>query len=193
MTHLAADIRISSIDVLNWALLVAGQALVSCAGGWVKTMKCFMALFGWSYESQKESWFSAKASFGKTGSDTAAAVKLLNSLATFMQAGLSNPQNFKASEEKTIGFPLWHNLQHQRTCRSNCYAYLNLFGLPRDEDSEIYEDYEERKKVFQNKFRGTIEEGLDSAKREGGEVGRAAGGAKKVILETMAEYQDGDL
>ncbi|MCJ1360094.1 MAG: rRNA processing protein [Icmadophila ericetorum] len=193
MTHLAADIRSSSMDVLSWALLAAEQAMVSCAGGWVKTLRCFLALLGWPFEGQKESWSSVKASLSKAGNDTAAAVKYLNSLASFLQAGLSDPENSRAGEGFAPAFPLWHNQQHQIFNQSNCFAHLNLFGLPRDEDGEMYEGCEERQKIFQDKFRTTFEKGLDSAKREGGDVGRAAGAAKKVITETMGVFREGEV
>ena len=54
MTHLATEIRLFGLDVLEWLLQVAGDEVVSCAGGWVKMLKCFLSLLGWQSEASSK-------------------------------------------------------------------------------------------------------------------------------------------
>ena len=188
MTHLAADIRSSSMDVLGWVLDIAGLELVSCAGGWVKTLKCFLAMLGWPNAVTAAVWSTSKASFGKGGSEGKVLVKYLNTLASFLRAGLV-PVDESQVPALVTRFPLWH-VQHQLLPkRSSCYAHLNLFGPPRDEESEVYEDREARQRIFHVRFQRAIETALEAAKREGGEVGRAAAGVRKVLVEGMDGFE----
>ena len=188
MTHLAADIRSSSIDVLGWVLEVAGQELVSCAGGWVKTLKCFLAMLGWPNEVMAAAWSTSKASFGKGSSEGKVLVKNLNILASFLRTGLV-PVDESQDPTLVSKFPLWHVQYQLLPRRSNCYAHLNLFGPPRDEESEVYEDREARQRVFHARFQRAIETALEADKREGGEVGRAAASVKKVLVEGMDGFE----
>lgn len=186
MTHLAMDIRSSSMDILNWVLDVAGSDIVSCVGGWVKTLNCFLAVLGWPNEEQAASWTSTQASFGKSGSESKALIKSLNTMASFLRAGLETKST---SNHPGSTFPLWHVRQHMLPERSNCFVHLNLFGPPRDEESEMYEDREDRQRVFHKRFQKAIEKGLDGARREGGELGRAAAGIQKVLVDGMGGYE----
>ncbi|KAI4196752.1 MAG: hypothetical protein LQ348_002247 [Seirophora lacunosa] len=189
ITHLAADIRTSAMDTLMWASDFVGNALVSCPGGWVKTLKSLMAAQGWPLEITTSAWSSGKASFGKPGSDAKAMVKSLNALASLLRAGFDDPVRQDLDEGRTgHGFPLVDTALHLGSKKSNGFAHLNLFGPPRDEESQMYEDKEERQEVFQRRFQGSIERGLESAKQEGGEVGRAAAGVQKIIGEGMNDY-----
>ena len=188
MTHLAADIRSSSMDILSWALESAGSEIVSCAGGWVKTLKSYLAVLGWSNEEQSASWSSNKASFGKSGSEGKAFVKNLTVLAMFLRAGLIKPPQPSEPPPRST-FPLKHVSHHVLPTKSNCYAHLNLFGSPRDEESEMYEDREDRQRIFHKRFFKAIERGTDAIRREGGELGRAAAAITKVVVEGMADYE----
>jgi len=190
-THLAADIRSSALDILGWALESAGQELVSCAGGWVKTLKCLLAMLGWQNEASAAAWSSSKASFGKAGTEGKALVKGLNTLAAILTAGLLSPKEDDLKSLEVVGFPLWHVEQHLLSKRSSCLAHLNLFGAPRDEESEVYEDREDRQGIFHLRFQQAVGKGLENAKGEGGEVGRAAAGVRKVMVEGMKDYETG--
>ena len=181
MTHLATDIRASAMDVLDWAIAAAGLELVSCAGGWAKTLKSFLAALGWAGDEQKEAkdekgaggWTAGRASFGRGDSGKKPMVKGLRALAAFLRLGLVENHTHSTAEDQSF-FPLRHVGAHALPQQSNCYGYLNLFGALRDEDHEIYEDVEARRRVFNIKFRRPIEKGFEAAKSEGGEVGRAA-------------------
>ncbi|MCJ1283120.1 rRNA processing protein [Xylographa opegraphella] len=191
MTHLAADIRSSSMDILGWLLEVAGEPLVSCAGGWVKTMRCFLAMLGWSNEEANESWSTNKASFGKAGSEGKTLVKILNTLGLFLSVGLTEAETMEPVENTNL-FPLTDVQYHMLPRRSNTYASLNLFGSHRDEDSQMYEQCSERRKILSSKFLKVLERGLESARQEGGEIGRAAAATTKVITQSLTDHEGGE-
>ncbi|KAL8903001.1 MAG: hypothetical protein Q9171_007544 [Xanthocarpia ochracea] len=192
ITNLAADIRSSASDMLAWALDCAGDALVSCAGGWVKTLKSLIIMQGWPVASTPQAWSSMKTSFGKPGSDVKTLAKSLNTMASFLQAGLHDNRYVEERQSSSWGWPLNNVEQHMISRRSNCYAYLNLFGLPLDAESQIYEDRSDRQRVFAQKFQKAIERGLEAAKQEAGEVGRAAAGVQKVISDGMKDFDEMD-
>ena len=185
MTHLAADIRLSSVEILAWLVEVAGNELVACAGGWIKTLKCFLAIFGWHTEESAK-WSSNKASFGKAGSEGKPMIKSLTVLADFLRVGLVESDELDRIDSTPAAqwpYPLYNATQYLLPERSNCYGYLNLFGTPRDEESQMYEDVEDRKRVYDQNFALAIEKGLDAARKEGGETGRAAATVTKVLRE----------
>ena len=193
MTHLSPDIRSSSIDILEWLLVAAGQELVSSPGGWLKFLKAFLQIFGWSEDARTaSSWSVNKTATTKLGNDTKGPVKSLYGLASFLRVGLLEPACADQPEKSVFPIiPYQTHLLHSK--RSNAFGYLNLFGAPKDADSQIYEDYEARQRVFHTRFRKPIENGLEAAKREGGEVGRAAASVRKVIKEGMEGFELDDL
>jgi len=86
MTHLAAEIRMDSLAILEWLLEVAEEDVVSCPGGWVKTLKSFMSMMGWAATFGTSKWTStSKASFGKSGK---AFPRQLLVFSQFLKAGL---------------------------------------------------------------------------------------------------------
>ncbi|KAL8990523.1 MAG: hypothetical protein Q9169_008100 [Polycauliona sp. 2 TL-2023] len=188
ITHLATDIRNSTMDMLAWALECAGDALVSCAGGWVKTLKALIIMQGWPLESTPQAWSSCKTSFGKPGSDGKALAKSLNTMASFLQAGLQEHRQEQDTQSASWGWPLHHAGQHMISQRSNCFAYLNLFGPPPDEESQIYEDRGDRQRVFANRFQKPLELGLEAAKQEG-DLGRAIAHLRKAMRDGMKDFE----
>ncbi len=184
MTHLAVDVRSTAVDLLDWLLEAAGEETVTCAGGWVKTLKCFLALLGWQSADDTTKWSASKASFGKAGSDGKSLAKNLTVLASFLQVGLKT--SFDGDAKNPCNpFPLWHTHYHAPPRQSNCFAHLNLFGALRDAESEMYDDREERQRIYHDRFRKTMERGLEAARREGGEVGRAAVMVIKIVTEEI--------
>ncbi|CAO2650999.1 Nn.00g092960.m01.CDS01 [Neocucurbitaria sp. VM-36] len=183
MTHLAAEIRVFGLEVLEWLLGVAGDEVVSCAGGWVKMLKCFLSLLGWQSEASSK-WSTAK-SYGKA--DSKIQVKQMNALTSFLRAGLYHAQAV-ASVVSDNKFPLWQTQHHVLSERSNAYAHLNLFGAARDEEAEMYEDREDRQRVFHDRAEAAVVTGLEQATKGGGELGRAAAQLRKVIKEGMADF-----
>lgn len=201
LTHLAADIRSSATDLLLWAIGTCPSELVSCAGGWVKTLKCLLTVLHWHATSATPSkgaatganaWSSSRApTLGKQGSEGRLPVKTLNVLAAFLSAGLKDEYDTGAGGmyDHKWPIPLRFVEAHMLPNRSNAFAHLNLFGPPRDEESEMYVNQGERQRIFQKKFQAIVSSGVEVAKREGGEVGRAAAGVAKALAEGMQGFE----
>ena len=133
-------------------------------------------------------WTSSQAkNLGSAGSDTKIVVKSLNALAAFLDAGLAPPAEKEAFVSKW-GFPYRNVECHMIPKRSNAFAHLNLFGSPRDEESEMYVEREDRQAVFSRRFQAAVQNGIDSAKKEGGEVGRAAASVGKALTNGMSGF-----
>ncbi len=64
LTHLAADIRSSALELLEWALEIGGEQLVSCPGGWVKTLKTLLTVLAWTDDATLVGWTSSRAIIG---------------------------------------------------------------------------------------------------------------------------------
>ncbi|KAH8627846.1 Pre-rRNA-processing protein [Alternaria alternata] len=184
MTHLATEIRVFGLEVLEWLLVVTGDEIVSCAGGWVKMLKCFLTLLGWQSEASSK-WSSGK-SYGKA--DTKMQVKQMNALTSFLRTGLSHAQTAASIGLSDNTFPLWHTQHHVLSERSNAYAHLNLFGAARDEEAEMYEDREDRQRLFRDRAEAAIIAGLEQATKGGGELGRAGAQLRKAVKEGMADF-----
>ena len=54
LTHLAADIRTSALEMLDWALETSSGQLVSCPGGWIKTLKTLLTKLPWKEYATQE-------------------------------------------------------------------------------------------------------------------------------------------
>ncbi|KAJ5919320.1 Pre-rRNA-processing protein ipi1 [Penicillium verhagenii] len=194
MTHLAADIRVTAVEVLSWLVEAAGEQVVACAGGWIKTLNCFLSVLGWHTEESAR-WSSNRASFGKSGSQGRPMVKVLGALADFLEAGVGEPgAGLTGEEQEKIDeivdsawpFPLCQTAHHMISDSSAPYTYLNLFGQPRDAEGEMYETREDRFRVFSARFLLAIQRGLKSAREEGGELGRASSGVSKVLKGALS-------
>ena len=182
MTHLSLEIRTFALDVLQWLIGIAGDEVVSCAGGWVKMLKCFLSLLVWKSEGEGK-WSQAK-SYGKT--DAKLQVKQIDALTSFLRAGLYHSQTALATDDSD--FPLWQTKHHMLSERSNVYAHLNLFSATRDEESEMFEDREDRQRVFHDRAEAAVITGLEQALKAGGEMGRAAAQLRKVVRDGMAGF-----
>ena len=198
MTHLAAAIRSSSLDVLGWALDSAGQDLVTAPGGWLKMLSTFLLMLNWSLDTEGSTtgWSSGSRSFRGTGIEDRVFVHALQTLSSFIHMGLL--PSFHEHEEDcgTImarTWPLRHVEQHQLPKRPNAFGYLNLFGSAQFEGSEAYEDRADRQAEFQRRFRDAIEKGVQALKKEGGDVGRAAAKVDKAVIDGMSDFEDPDV
>ena len=189
MAHLSNDIRMSSLDVLDWLLNVSPTAVVSSAGGWVKTLRAFQNLLSWTSTADRAAnsngtWSNSKPN-GNLGSSKLL-VRQLTSLSHLLTAGLRRPsleqERRAAAKQASVIFPLCHLDAHMLPKKSNPFGYLNLFGAPRDVESEVYENAEERVEVFIDLgMAEAFRLGVSEAKKEGGEVGRAAALVDKAL------------
>ncbi|KAI5286209.1 rRNA processing protein [Ascosphaera aggregata] len=191
MTHLAADIRMSAIDLISWLVSIIGDEVVSCAGGWIKTLNCFLAVLGW-HTDETSKWSGNRASFGKVGSDGKFMAKVLVALAEFLKVGLSPDVDDTDTGRTSMAysFPLCGAEYHMLSTRGVPYAYLNLFGAVKDEEDEMYETVEDRLRVYRQRFMTPVECGLAAAKQEGGETGRASAAVYKVLKGVESEVTE---
>ena len=120
-------------------------------------------------------------------------IKALGVLGDFLKAGLVGSQDDEARErdgEKASTWPLWQVEMHALPVKKNAFARFHLFGDTRGEVDMMYEDREDRAAVLVKMgFREILEQGLEAAKREAGEVGRAAAGVLKILGEGMDIYE----
>ncbi|PHH82040.1 hypothetical protein CDD82_7188 [Ophiocordyceps australis] len=167
MTHLSLDIRNDALSFLEWVLDTAAEQVVSCPGGWVRTLKTFCAAMGWSTSASSDGWTSGNRD-GLGTQDTQTFVRQAIALSRFLQAGFGQQTTSlpKASD-------YWDAL-YRIPRAPNAFAYLNLFGEQRDDDGAIYLDCEERQQAFGRRFLEPVRSGVDRAKKEGGAIGRAA-------------------
>jgi len=190
MTNLSADLRSYSMEVLEWLLDIAPEEVVSCRGGWTKTLACFMGLLGWGQTgtSGNGGWIVVAPTTGKTGTDAKTQVKQLNVFASFVKAGTGTPV-LEAIPATTI-FPYSHTRQHILPERSNAFAHLNLFGNRRDEDDMMYEDREDRQRVLIKRHVQVLSKKVDEVRKQGGELGRAGATMSNAIADCVASYVD---
>ncbi|RDW72654.1 IPI1/TEX10 family protein [Aspergillus mulundensis] len=231
MTHLAAEVRVSSVEVLGWLVSVVGEEVAGVAGGWVKTLNCFLSVLGW-HVAAKSKWTSlattgssgsvtpapkstssssasgaGKATYGKAGAKGRPQVRFLSVLAEFLDAGIgsapasahsrsSSAMDMDTSDSEhenayTSTFPITTFPSHLiPSSIASPYLTLNLFGAPRDEEGEMYETREDRWRVFVSRgFLGAVERGLEVARGEGGEVGRASALVGKVLRNARGELE----
>ncbi|KAL4951270.1 Rix1 complex component [Aspergillus filifer] len=220
MTHLAADVRLSSVEVLSWLISVGGEDVVSVAGGWVKTLNCFLSVLGWHLQGSNSKWTTLststsgptstssgssgsgnKASFGKAGAKGRPQVRFLSVLGEFLDAGIGAPISVSDADDDDemdttgSGFPISTLSSHLiPSSIASPYITLNIFGAPRDEEGEMYETREDRWRVFVSKgFLEAVEKGVEGARAEGGEVGRASVGVWKVLGEAKGVANGSDI
>ena len=185
LTHLAAGIRISTLELFDWSLEIGGEELVSCPGGWVKTLDTLLIMLAWTDGTALAGWTPSRAVLGGTDSPNKTLAKALDVLASFLRTGLKKPPPLPYVNT----WPLWHVHAHMIPKKSNAYGYLNLFGPPRDEASQAYEDREDRQRLLQARFKARVEEGATAARKEGGEVGRAGAAVAKALEEGMKDAE----
>ncbi|KAI1212614.1 uncharacterized protein F4807DRAFT_413752 [Annulohypoxylon truncatum] len=188
MTNISQEVKDDGLNYMEWLLDVAGEDVVSSPGCWVKPLRDFMSVLGWTVKiapatTAKSGWTSApRTTFGakKYGQSFPRQMLILSK---FLEIG------FKPSEPTSWSPNDWFgNIGHvPRT--PDPFGYLGLFKPPRDEDGEIYRNREDRQDVFQRRFMAAVETGVDMAKKEGGTAGRAAATLDQVLRDGMADYE----
>ncbi|KAJ9612173.1 rRNA processing protein [Cladophialophora chaetospira] len=176
MTHLSRDVRATAVDFLSFLTRVAGPELVSCPGGWHQTLECFTTVLGWRPASNKASF----------AGDVKSMARIIQALSDFLDAGLViNEQSSSGPPVLVTDFPLWQVQTVLLPTKSNAYAHLNLFGTQAEDDNQILDDQEDRLQDFDRHFRSSVQSGIDAARKEGGELGRAAG----LLVKTLERAQ----
>lgn len=186
MTHLSQEIRTTALDVLRTLLECAGKDLVSCAGGWTKTLECCATLLNWKHLASTETWTTSKTSFR---SDTKLIVRIMQVTQQLLSVGLLDEGANVEVHVSAACFPCWHFWHHTVPTKSDAYATLGLFGRSSDDDSRILDDREERLILFNERFKSDFLQGVQGAKMEGGDIGRVAGQLSKTIEAADSENQ----
>jgi len=189
MVHLSDDIKLFSLDVLDWLLQTNAEAVMACTGGWVKTLRTFQNLLSWhgglmaNGAVTNGKWSATKNTSNRLGSNKLL-VHQLNTVASLLAVGLTAPaiDPLAAAKRAALRFPLCQVDAHMIPKKSDPFGYLNLFGAVRDVEGEVYDDAEERVVVFNELgLLETFAVGAREAKKEAGEVGRAASGVEKAL------------
>lgn len=181
MTHLSVDTSNDALSALEWLLDVAEDEIVSCPGGWVKTLNSFCALMGWSV-SANGGWSATKGGGLKT-KDAHSRVQQLALLARFLTAGLE--AEAAARLDPNVRWDSMYRVPRV----PQPFAHLNLFGSRRDEEAEMYTDSESRQRVFDRRFSMLFSRGVEHAKKEGGAVGRSASALEQSLKDGMAGFE----
>lgn len=184
MTHLAADVRMFSLEVLEWLLQIAGEDVVSCKGIWMGYLQSFLSVLGWKEAVESKGWSTHQKPGARPGTEVKSKSKQLYALAAFLRAGLSESVSENSTSDETCirhGLPFLQVEQHGIPRRPNAFAHLNLFGPPADEEQQMYENREDRHRVFQKYFDASIRQGIEQTKKEGGEVGRASAAVQRAL------------
>ena len=202
MTHLSAGIQLSALDVLDWLLTTAGLQVVSAPGGWLKTLATFIILLRWNSDSvaTNAGKVSAAASGWKANTSATAGrspeqinlvAKTLRLLSIFLSVGLLETLDLAAlrAERARRNFPYAYLDQYMISQYPDPFGFLNLFGGSRDEESMAYGSASERQKVFEEKYAHILSAGLESAKKEGGNVGREASHCSKALEMCRSRYR----
>lgn len=200
-THITEDIRADSTKFLEWAIGVDREGAFG-GGGWGNSLRGIAGCLGWTGGG-------VKAVIPK-GKETKIVLQHLGTLKAVLEAGLASCDNKEQDGNRIRGSGLLHgnSESHMVPNRSNVYAYLNLFSTPSANNSggssgEIGtagsgpmamvgepEDVDSRRRYLTDGpgkgVLAVLKMGLSSLKKDGGEVGRAAGRVL-VHLDEMLE------
>ena len=187
MTHLSADIAGDTLAVVNWLLDIAPEELVSCPGGWIKTLNNFCAMLGWS-TANNGGWSMAPLKSSSRAKDATMRAGQLATLTRFLDAGLrSEVEPRQVSICHSHGWPSSFFRHHMDLLH---FEHLNIFGARRDEDCEMYTNREARQLVFSKKFLKNMEAAIELEKKEGGVLGRAAAALQQALQQGLMDFED---
>ncbi|KAI0013765.1 hypothetical protein F4779DRAFT_561238 [Xylariaceae sp. FL0662B] len=188
MTNISQEVKDDGLNYMEWLLGVAGEDVVACPGCWVKPLKDFMSVLGWTVKSAptlsaKGGWTSApRTTFGAKKYGQSFPRQMLV-LSKFLEIGFNPGRPTLWSPDD------WFGNVSRVPLTPDPFGYLGLFKPPRDEDSEIYRTREDRQDIFQKRFSEAVETGVDMAKKEGGAAGRAAAGLDQALKDGMRDYE----
>lgn len=130
-----------------------------------------------------QGWTNRTATAGKSTEQITLLSKTLSVLAAYLKAGLTDNRDLAAEERDAARkfFPLTHTWHHSFANTEDPYGYLDLYGKEEAADQQSTELPEDRRKAFGEKYAASIQRGLDSMKREGGQIGRGASEAEKAL------------
>lgn len=196
LTHMVSDIRMTTLDVLDWLLQVAGEATVSCAGGWTGTLKRLVGVLGWQSTggppNQNGNAPASQQGWSNTPrtklEDTKLRARQISTLSLLLNAGLRSPNAdelvLRERQRAVQLFPLQDTNAHMLPRTPNPFGYLSLFSDAEDltdEEGHVVADWAGRMIKLRDAYIHGIEQGVSVAKKEGGEIGRAAMSVEKAV------------
>lgn len=201
-THITEDIRADSTKFLEWAIGVDREGAFG-SGGWGNSLRGIAGCLGWTGGG-------VKAVVPK-GKETKIVLQHLGTLKAVLEAGLTSDDNEEQGGKGVRGSGLLHGSldAHMIPNKSNAYAYLNLFSTPSANNSGSGsggiglagfsriamvgepEDVDSRRRYLTDGpgkgALAVLKIGLSSLKKDGGEVGRAAGRVLARLDEMLEE------
>ena len=183
ITHLSTDIQLFSLDVLEWLLAVARDELFTTAGAWTGLINAFTTICGWqtSAEIAAKGWSQQKQAV-RPGSESRIFAKRLSAVTALLKAGLAPVQQI--GEPVVVSPFACYGLPR----RPNAFAHLDLFGTRSNGEQQIFDNREDRQRIFRDQYEDSIRQGVGQALKEGGELGRASSGLLKQLDAGMADY-----
>ncbi|KAI2615356.1 Rix1 complex component [Hypoxylon sp. NC1633] len=188
MTNISQEVKDDGLNYMEWLLDIAGEDVISSAGCWVKPLRDFMSVLGWTVNvapttAAKKGWTSApRTTFGAKKYGQSFPRQMLV-LSKFLEMG------FKPGMPTPWTPNDWFSNISCVPRKTDPFGYIGLFKPPRDEEGEIYRSREDRQDIFQKRFRTAMEEGVEMAKKEGGTAGRAAATLDQVLQDGMGDYE----
>ncbi|KAF2671536.1 hypothetical protein BT63DRAFT_423732 [Microthyrium microscopicum] len=189
LTHLSARVRFSGVDALSWLLRTDKRATrtaaVSSSGGFAGLLEGILGLLGWlvSKPGNSKGWSSSTASGGKAEDEGKGRATQLTALALLLDAGLVDGERESRAQrrkwEMGVRWPLVDWRAH-KIGGAGTYDYLNLYGDVGGASDEACPEVADRMRVYA-RHGGAVRAGLETAKREGGGIGRAAVAVEKVL------------
>ncbi|KAK9465087.1 Rix1 complex component [Lipomyces arxii] len=182
MTHLSADIRADSSRYLL-ILLKADDASIPMhivTRTWAKTLTCLGSLLGWEFDRSSFAPVSRKSKLSKGVIGNAASIDSvpnasghLDALATFLRLGLSDHTTAASKADRDL--PVYHVDTAKHMIPRNTTSPFSRLGLFEAGDGKLSimssEDIGARYRIVEPMLDG-IFAGLESGRREGGEIGR---------------------
>ncbi|KAK9485672.1 Rix1 complex component [Lipomyces starkeyi] len=185
MTHLAPDIRADSSKFLLFVLKAedADIPMQLVTRSWEKTLHCFGSLLGWDLASPSPPGSSipeGSGNWNKVGNATsidriANAAGHLDALSLFLRLGLS--ENLTPEMQAQREVPMYHADTSKHLIPRNATAPYARVGLFVEDKGRRWtavsstEDIGARYQLLKGMLPGILA-GLDSGRRQGGEVGR---------------------
>ncbi|KAI8632806.1 Rix1 complex component [Xylariaceae sp. FL1651] len=188
MTHLSQDIKDDGLNYMEWLLDAVGEDVVASPGCWVKPLKDFVSVLGWTITTTpsletKGGWTSApRTTFGSKRFGQSFPRQMIV-LAKLLEFG------FKPEVPNPWTPNDWVRAISIVPQTPDPFGYLGLFKPPRDEEGEIYRNREDRREIFMKRFMDAVEAGVDMAKKEGGTAGRAAAVLDQTLKEGMGDHE----